>query len=171
MANKRSRVSRVMNPLDRRLAGLGLLLEDLDDFLDGMALVSGRNLNTNPIATTERTAKDTITQASPHAFCQAGNASIRAKLATQSTAAAIAAARPRTEVGKTSPWISQPVPPTPIANEVMKNEKPTMTTTVLGMSVRNATPAAANRMNTAMPAYPPMASGRRPCLSIQRKAK
>ena len=83
-----------------------------------------------------------MTQASPHAFCQAGNSWITAKLATQSTAAPIAAARPRTEVGKTSPWISQPVPPTPIAKEVMKNEKPTMTTTVFGMSVRNATPAA-----------------------------
>jgi hypothetical protein len=109
-------------------------------------------LNTSPIATTDRTAKDTMTAASPHAFCQAGNASISAKLATQSTAAPIAAARPRTDVGKTSPWISQPVPPTPIANEVMKNEKPTMTTTVFGMSVKNATPAAATSMNTAMPA-------------------
>ena len=59
---------------------------------------------------------------------------------------------PRTDVGKTSPWISQPVPPTPIANEVMKNEKPTMTTTVFGRSVKNATPAAATSMNTAMPA-------------------
>ena len=60
----------------------------------------------------------------------------------------MAAARPRTAVGKTSPWISQPVPPTPIANDVMKKENPTMTTTVFGMSVRNATPAAASRMNT-----------------------
>jgi hypothetical protein len=34
--------------------------------------------------------------------------------------------------GKTSPWISQPVPPTPIANEVTKNEKPTITSTVFG---------------------------------------
>ena len=93
-----------------------------------------------------------MTQPRPHAFCQAGNASISAKLATQSTAAAIAAARPRTDVGKTSPWSSQPVPPTPIANDVMKNEKPTMTTTVFGMSVRNPTAAAASSMNTAMPA-------------------
>src|ERR1700726_1323759 len=113
--------------------------------------VSGRNLYTNPIATTERTAKDTMTQPSPHAFCQAGNTSMSAKLATQSTAAPIDAARPRTDVGKTSPWISQPVPPTPIANEVMKKEKPTMTTTVFGVLVRNPTPAAATSMNTAMP--------------------
>jgi hypothetical protein len=54
-------------------------------------------------------------------------------------------------VGKTSPWISQPVPPTPIANEVMKKENPTMTTTVFGRPVRNATAAAATSMNTAMP--------------------
>src|SRR5260221_3201593 len=72
--------------------------------------------------------------------------------ATWSTHAPMAAARPRPAVGKPSPWISQPDPPTPIANEVMKNEKPTMTTTVFGMPVRNATPAAASRMNTVMQA-------------------
>jgi hypothetical protein len=43
------------------------------------------------------------------------------------------------------------VPPIPIANEVMKKENPTMTTTVFGTSVRNPTPAAATSMNTAMP--------------------
>ena len=73
------------------------------------------------------------------------------KLANQSTLAPIAAARPRTAVGKTSPWISQPVPPTPIANEVMKKEKPTMMTQRRGNPVRWATPHAANRMKTAMP--------------------
>ena len=73
-------------------------------------------------------------------------------MASQSTQAQMAAARPRTAVGKASPWISQPVPPTPTANDVMKNENPTMTTTVFGRSVRNATPAAASRMNTVMPA-------------------
>src|ERR1035441_7295418 len=71
------------------------------------------------MASTAITAKHTITQPSPIALCQAGNTSMSAKLAIQSTLAPMAAARPRTAVGKTSPWISQPVPPTPIANEVM----------------------------------------------------
>lgn len=63
-----------------------------------------------------------------------------------------AAVRPRTALGKTSPWISHPVPPAPIANEVMKNEKPIMATHTLGSPVRCATPSATTRMNTAMPA-------------------
>ena len=89
------------------------------------------------MASTAMTAKHTITHPSPIAFFQAGNTSMSAKLAIQSTLAPMAAARPRTAVGKTSPWISQPVPPTPIANEVMKNEKPTITSTVFGTPVRN----------------------------------
>jgi hypothetical protein len=44
------------------------------------------------------------------------------------------------------------VPPTPIANEVMKNEKQTITSTVFDTPVRTPTPAAATSMNTAMPA-------------------
>jgi hypothetical protein len=69
-------------------------------------------------------------------------------------------------VGKTSPWISHPVPPTPIANAVMNSEKPIMTTQTLGTPVRVATPRAATRMDTAMPKKPPMASRRRPILSM-----
>ena len=90
-----------------------------------------------------------------------------AKLASQSTLAAMAAARPRTAVGKTSPWISQPVPPTPMANEVMKNEKPTITTRTPGYpGQRTPLPMAATRMKTAMPANPPSASFRRPSRSM-----
>ena len=72
--------------------------------------VSGRNLNTNPIATTDRTAKDTMTQASPHAFCQAGNASISAKLATQSTAARDRG-RPAADRGREDLALDQPAGP------------------------------------------------------------
>jgi hypothetical protein len=82
------------------------------------------------------TAKRTITQPSPIALCQAGKTSMTAKFAIQSTAAPMAAALPRTAVGKTLPWISQPVPPTPIAKEVMKKEKPTITRTIFGTPVR-----------------------------------
>ena len=91
---------------------------------------------------------------------------IRAKLASQLTLAAMAAARPRTAVGKTSPWISQPVPPTPMANEVMKKENPTITITVSGTPVSHAVAMAATSMKIAMPANPPSASLRRPSRSM-----
>src|SRR5487761_1116942 len=52
-----------------------------------------------------------------------GKASMITKSANQSTLAQIAAARPRTPVGKYSPWISLPVPPTPLAKEVIKKKK------------------------------------------------
>jgi hypothetical protein len=80
----------------------------------GRALVSGGQRVKNPIAAADKTAKRTMTQPSPIPFFQAGNASMSAWLASQSAHAARAAARPRTGAGKTSPWISQPVPPTPM---------------------------------------------------------
>ena len=53
-----------------------------------------------------------------------------AKLASQSTVAPVDAARPRTSVGNTSPCSSQPVPPTPMANEAMNAARPIITTTI-----------------------------------------
>ncbi len=72
----------------------------------GRPLVSGRNQNTNAMAAAHRAAKQTMTPARLMAFCQTGKTSMRAKLASQSTVAAMAAAWPRTAVGKPRPAAS-----------------------------------------------------------------
>ena len=83
--------------------------------------------------------------------CHTGNTSTSAKLASQSTLAPVDAARPRTSVGKTSPWSSQPVPPTPIANEAMNPARPIITTTISEVPVKKFSPAAASRAARPMP--------------------
>jgi hypothetical protein len=69
----------------------------------GRPLVSGRNQNTKAIAARRSAAKQTSTPARLMAFCQTGKTSISAKLASQSTVAAIAAVWPRTAVGTPRP--------------------------------------------------------------------
>ena len=48
----------------------------------------------------------------------------------------------------------------------MKQEKPIMMTQTLGTPSMNSTPNAATRMDAAIPRKPPMASLRRPILSM-----
>jgi hypothetical protein len=103
------------------------------------------------IAITDSAAKQTSTQSSPIPDSQVGNTSISAKLATQSELAPIEAACPRTSVGNVSPWIVQPMPPTPTANEEMKPPSPTVVSTVFGVPLRSPSPAAAISANTIIP--------------------
>jgi hypothetical protein len=124
------------------------------------------------MATAHSPAKTHITPARLIAFWVTGNTSIRAKLASQSTAAAMAAAWPRTAVGNTSPCSVQPTPPTPMANEAMKKSSPIMMTASRQLPAGTTTrPHAATRAKTIMPVKPPMASALRPNLSIQRKPR
>jgi hypothetical protein len=69
-------------------------------------LVFGKYRAVNAIASTARQANPTITHASPHLWFKVGKASMITRLANQSTLAQIAAPRPRTPVGRYSPWIS-----------------------------------------------------------------
>ena len=107
----------------------------------------------NTMASTLSAESITITQRQPERGLQGREGLDDARSwRSSSPPAQVAAARPRTAVGKTSPCSNQPVPPTPIANEAMKIENPTMTTTIFGVPVSQATPTAATSMNTAMPA-------------------
>ena len=123
-------------------------------------------------ARTASPASITITQAKPNAVFRVGNHWTITKFASQLTLAHVAAARPRTSVGNTSPWMSQPVPPTPIANDEDEAREPDHDhPKTRATPSSSATPHAATSMKTAMPTNPPMASFRRPILSMKRKAK
>ena len=103
-----------------KVGGIGgqaaLPLEDTDDFLDRKALGFRQEPEDEGDRGEGERGEADHDPAEADRVLPDGNTSIKAKLASQSTIAAMAAAWPRTAVGKTSPCSVQPVPPTPIAH-------------------------------------------------------
>ena len=132
-------------------AALRLLHEDRGDILDGVVVRLRQELADKTDGEQAGDGEADHDPAQADAGLPGGEHLDEREVGVQSTQAAIAAAWPRTAVGKTSPWSSQPVPPTPIANEAMKKSRPTMMMTSRSVPPRKARPRAAMSADTIMP--------------------